>query len=159
TGALGDMGCHTMNLPFMALQLGAPTSVVAETDQEINNESPPNGLVVTYEFPANGPRPPVRLKWYEVRRPNLDLFEGVKMLPGSGCLVIGTKGKLYSPSDYGGEYRLWPSANFKGYTPPKPTLARVNGDHHGEWLRACKGGPAAMSNFDYAGALTETVLL
>ena len=158
TGAIGDMACHTMNLAYMALELGAPSSVTADTDQPVNNQSPPRGLMVSYEFPARGKRPPVRLKWYEVRQPPMELFQGQKPVD-SGSLFVGSKGTLYSPSDYGSSYRLLPTKNFEGYKPPQPTLARSPG-HHAEWIRACKGGAPAMSNFvDYAAGLTETALL
>lgn len=158
TGALGDMGCHTMNLAFMALQLGAPSSVVAETDRASNNESPPNGLMVTYQFPARNNRPAVTLKWYEVRRPPMDLFHG-EQVRSSGSLFVGNKGKLYSPDDYGAQYILLPRNDFREYRPPQPTIPRSPG-HHAEWIRACKGGAAPMTNFaEYACPLTELVLL
>jgi predicted dehydrogenase len=158
TGALGDMGCHVMNLAFMGLQLTAPTAVSAETDMPVNNESPPNGLMVTYEFPARGNRAALRLFWYEVRRPPRELFHGEE-IRGGGSLFVGAKGKLYCRSDYGDNHVLLPRDNFKDYRPPQPTLPRSPG-HHAEWIRACKGGPPAMSNFtDYSGPLTEIVLL
>lgn len=158
TGALGDMGCHLMNLAWMGLQLGPPSSVVAEVDQRVNNESPPNGLIVTYEFPARNNRPALRLKWYEVRRPARELFEGQQIVSG-GSLFIGSRGKLYCTSDYGDRYMLLPRDNFRDFRAPRPTLPRSPG-HHAEWIRACKGGPPAMSNFtDYSGPLTEMVLL
>jgi predicted dehydrogenase len=158
TGALGDMGCHLMNLAFMGLRLTAPTAVSAETDQPVNNESPPNGLKVTYEFPANGSRPALRMFWYEVRRPPRELLEGEQMR-GGGSLFVGTKGKLYSNDDYGQNHILLPRETFRDYRPPQPSIPRSPG-HHAEWIRACKGGPPAMSNFvDYSGPLTEIVLL
>ena len=158
TGALGDMGCHTMNQAFMALRLGPPSSVQAVTDMPVNNESPPNGLRVTYEFPARDKRPAVRMIWYESSRPAADLFHGEQITSG-GSLFIGAKGKLYSRGDYGGNYVLLPRADFPNYRPPEPTLPRSPG-HHAEWIRACKGGTPAMSNFtDYSGPLTEIVLL
>jgi predicted dehydrogenase len=160
TGAIGDMACHTMNLAFMALELSPPSSVVAETDQPVNNQSPPNGVMVTYEFPARGKRRAVRLKWYEVRRPPSELFQGQK--PGaSGSLFIGSKGTFYSPDDYGERYILLPTKSFADYKPPQATLPRApNQSHHAEWIRACKGGAPAMSNFvDYASNLTEIALL
>jgi predicted dehydrogenase len=158
TGGLGDMGCHTMNLAFMALQLGPPSSIVAETDRAVNNESPPNGLMVTYEFPARGNRRALTLKWYEVRRPAANLFDGEEVR-SSGSLFIGSRGKLYSPDDYGSTYILLPRADFRNYRLPQPTIPRSPG-HHAEWIRACKGGEPAMANFvDYAGPLTEIVLL
>ena len=161
TGALGDMACHTMNLPYMALQLGQPTTVVARRGQ-LSPESPPGrdeGCTITYDFPARGKLPAVRLYWYEGNDnlPPRSLFHGQRMV-NSGCLIVGARGTLYSPSDYGGSYQLLPEATFKVYQPPKPTLPRSPG-HHAEWIRACKGGPAAMSNFDYAGPFTEVVLL
>ncbi len=151
-----------MNLPYMALQLGQPTSVIANVRGQMSQESPPSregGCTITYEFPARGKLPPVRLLWYEGRDnlPPRALFHG-QQTRDSGCLIVGSRGTLYSPSDYGGEYRLLPLENFKGYQPPRQTLPRSPG-HHAEWIRACKGGAAAMSNFDYAGPFTEVVLL
>jgi predicted dehydrogenase len=162
TGAIGDMACHIMNLSFMALKLGAPAAVSADVAEKVNDQTAPYGLTVTYEIPArklpNGrDMVPCRLMWYEARMPPMEKFMGQKP-SGGGCLLIGSRGTLYSGDDYGGAYRLLPEANFKGYQPPKPTLPRSRG-HHAEWISACKGGPPAMSNFDYAGPLTELALL
>jgi len=158
TGALGDMACHTMNLPYMALRLTAPTLVTAELATPLNPETGPEGCTVTYEFPARDKLPAVTLKWYERRRPEAKLFHGQKP-SDSGCLIVGAKGTLYSPSDYGSDYRLLPMGNFPNFQPPAQTLPRSPG-HHREWIAACKGGTPAMSNFvDYASQLTETVLL
>jgi hypothetical protein len=45
-------------------------------------------------------------------------------------------------------------------TLPAKTLPRIEGgDHFTEWVRACKGGPAAGSNFEIASRLTELCLL
>ena len=51
TGALGDMACHTLNMPFMGLDLFDPTSVVAETSGH-NKETYPAKCKITFEFPA-----------------------------------------------------------------------------------------------------------
>jgi predicted dehydrogenase len=164
TGAIGDMACHTMNMPFMALNLGAPTSIVADLATPLNAETAPLGCTVTYEFPARPNLPPgrgqfpaCRLHWYERRLPPPELLMGEKP-SRSGCLLIGSKGILYSAGDNGSDRCLLPAATFRDYQPPKPTLPRSPG-HHAEWIRACKGGRPAMSNFDYAGPLTEMALL
>ncbi len=158
TGALGDMACHTMNMPYMALSLGAPIAVSADVAHRVNNETAPMGCTVTYEFPARGNMPACRLFWYERRLPPRELFQGQNP-SGSGMLLIGSRGTIYSDSDYGGSRRMLPNEAFANYQPPTPTLPRSPG-HHAEWLRACKGGPPALSNFvDYAGPLTEMVLL
>jgi len=160
TGAIGDMACHTMNLPFRALRLGAPTAVSAVAAQAINNESPPVGCTITYEFPARGTLPACRLIWYERGLPPAALFQGQKPRGNSGSLMIGSKGTMYSPDDYGAQQTLLPMANFKDYRPPQAKLPRVDNNHRQEWVRACKGGPAAFSNFeDHAAQLTETALL
>jgi len=42
---------------------------------------------------------------------------------------------------------------------PAKTIPRITGTHEQNWIDTCKGGPAACSNFEYAGPLTEAVLL
>ncbi|MBY0526448.1 MAG: Gfo/Idh/MocA family oxidoreductase [Gemmataceae bacterium] len=167
TGALGDMACHTANLPFMALKLGYPTAIEAETSG-ISLESPPKWSVIRFDFPARGELPPVKFTWYDggkkpedgVLKPVLDLLgvERDDKKIGSGCLIVGDKGSLFTSNDYGQDRKLLPEEKFKDYKPPEPTLVRSPG-HHKEWIQACKGGKAAMSNFDYAAFLTETILL
>jgi hypothetical protein len=92
--------------------------------------------------------------WYDGgKRPSKELLNG-KDPVGSGCVVIGEKAKLYSPADYGEEFEILGNADL-----PKVEFPESPG-HFEEWIRAIKGGPAAMSNFpDYAGPLTETILL
>jgi predicted dehydrogenase len=153
TGALGDMACHLVNLPFMALDLRDPLSVQAETSGH-NKDSYPKWSIITFEFPARGERPALKLMWYDGRKlPPKELF-GDKRPAQGGVLVVGEKGKLLVTDDYGGQNQL-----FDGASEPKVTFPRSPG-HFQEWVAAIKGGKPAMSNFpDYAGPLTETVLL
>jgi predicted dehydrogenase len=180
TGALGDMACHTANMAFRALKLGFPTTVEAESG-EINAETCPEWARVTYQFPERGELPAVKFIWYEGHKdgkrvlPPADLAKGQK-LPGSGSLLVGEKGILYSPNDYGARYRLLPEKDFKDYKGPKQTLPRhkIKGRNAGpgelhntdeamkfEWVQAIKAGKPelAYSNFDYAAMLTEAILL
>ena len=88
TGALGDMACHTLNMPFMGLDLRDPVSVQAETDGH-NRDSFPKWSVIDYEFPANDWRGALKMVWYDGgKRPSQDLLGGEK-LESSGALVIG----------------------------------------------------------------------
>ncbi|HTU27437.1 MAG TPA: Gfo/Idh/MocA family oxidoreductase, partial [Pirellulales bacterium] len=64
SGALGDMGCHMMNQPYMALDLRDPISVMAETSGH-NKESYPKWSIIQYEFAATDKRPAVKLTWYD----------------------------------------------------------------------------------------------
>lgn len=175
TGSLGDMACHTTNLSFMALKLGYPTRVSA-TSGEINPETYPAWATITYEFPARGDLPPVKLTWYEGAKngdrnlPRPELLFG-ETPSSSGALLIGEKGAMFSPNDYGAEQKLLPVDKFADYRPPEPTLPRneegrggkkgrdIDDNQKAEWVRAIQGGPPALSNFDYAAVLTETMLL
>jgi predicted dehydrogenase len=187
TGALGDMACHTANMAFRALKLGYPTSIEAKCG-DINPETYPMWATITFQFPARGDMPPVKFVWYEGQRdyrknlprdeqgggrnrkkanqkkaPEQRLFEG-ETPPDSGSILVGEKGKLYSPNDYGGAYVLLPKKNFEGFKPPQPTLPRNGKGDDGmkeEWVRAIMENKPeiAYSNFDFAGLLTETILL
>jgi predicted dehydrogenase len=170
-GALGDMGCHTANLPFMALKLGYPSSIEAEAG-DLNSETCPSWARVRYEFPARGEMPPVKVNWYEGRKdgtlvhPPAELVEQVlseyakvphdekdkkskkpdadktPKLNNSGSIIVGEKGMLYSPHDYGGVWYLLPAEQFHDYKAPPQTLARnPKGDDEGqkiEWIAAAK---------------------
>ena len=167
TGALGDMACHTANMAFMALNLGYPDSVYAENGP-LNPETYPAWATVKFQFPKRGYLPPVDFYWYEGKLPNgeknlppKELFHG-NTPTGCGSLLVGDKGVLYSPNDYGARYTLLPEDQFEGYEKPAPSLQRNGRGDQGmkeEWVEAIKGGRPAMSNCNYAGLLTETLLL
>ena len=146
TGALGDMACHNINMPFMGLDLRNPIWVEAETSGH-NRDSFPSSSIVTLQFAATDSRGEVKLFWYEGGKvPNAKLLEG-EQAGKSGSLAIGTKGKLLNG-------RLLAGAEAVDVEYPESP------GHFEEWVRAIRGGEPAMSNFpDYAGPLTETVLL
>ncbi|MCA9040890.1 MAG: gfo/Idh/MocA family oxidoreductase, partial [Planctomycetaceae bacterium] len=162
TGALGDMACHTANMPVMALNLFDPVSVELMTEDGIfEGETYPNKSILKFEFPENGERGPVTFYWYDGGNlPGGDIAEAIKGLPAnnSGCCLKGSEGYLYSPNDYGAEFFLLPQDKYADYKKPEPFLPRSPG-HFDEYAIAISGGPAAMSNFSYAGRLTETILL
>jgi len=172
TGSLGDMACHTTNLVFKALKLDLPTRVSAK-HAELNPETFPAWAVITYEFPARGNLPPVKLHWYEGAKdgqrnlPPAELFPADFKPSDSGSLLIGSKGKMYSPSDYGSKQVLWPEEQYKDYKDPAPFIPRIEGgkgtddSHKKEWVDAIRAGKPeiAQSNFDYASRLTESMLL
>ncbi len=160
TGALGDMACHILNASFWALDLKYPTSVVAEGEPH-SAEGGPRAETIVFEFPARGEMPPCRVTWYDGgRKPPKDLLpEDVKWNEG-GSLLIGEKGKLYIPDDYGGRHVLLPKETFEGYQNPTETLKRSPG-HHRDFIEAVKDpvGRPACSDFSYSGPLTEMILL
>ncbi|RLT12539.1 MAG: gfo/Idh/MocA family oxidoreductase, partial [Planctomycetota bacterium] len=171
TGALGDMGCHIIDHPVWALNLGAPTSVEATTTHDgtllakdkLNFETFPIAAIVTYQFPARehaGKKlPPVTMTWYDggLMPPTPTEMSGGQRLPGNGVLYVGSKGKMYH-GPHGGMPQLLPGElQSQGQAVPK-TMARSPG-HYDEWYQACKGGKPPVDNFEYSGPMTETVLL
>ncbi|MCH5376772.1 MAG: Gfo/Idh/MocA family oxidoreductase [Planctomycetes bacterium] len=155
TGALGDMACHTLNLPYAACSLKDPISVVAITGGH-NKETYPAWSVITFEYAATDKRPAVTLHWYDGgKRPPEGILKGAKnAFTNSGAAIIGAKGTIYAPGDYAQNVELIGSEKF-----PDVEFDKSPG-HFEEWIRAIKEGKPAMSNFpDYAGPLTETILL
>ncbi|MFN9947208.1 MAG: Gfo/Idh/MocA family protein [Planctomycetota bacterium] len=158
TGALGDMACHVANLPFYALELDAPTTVEAVADGR-NDETAPKRSTINFQFPARGARGPVKRVWYDGGDlPPATLLPGVTWRSG-GFLLVGSKGILYSPTDYGERFDLYDKDGKPlQYETPKPTLPRVSGIHD-EWLQGILDNKQPMANFEYAAPFTEAMLL
>src|SRR5688572_628253 len=178
TGALGDIGCHSFDPIFRAFKLGHPTSVEAASTR-VNPETYPLSSMVTYHFPARPAgvqannvqvkdlppgkaggveMPPVKLVWYDggLRPPRPEGLPDGDVLPDQGRLLIGEKGFILG-GNRGGD-RVYPAALREALDAERLLIPPSRG-HHLEWITACKGGPAAGSNFDWAGPLTEVVLL
>jgi hypothetical protein len=166
------MGCHIFDHIVWSLDLGPPTSVEASYstfvpdemtwDKPKNTETYPRASIVTYKFPAREGFPALTLTWYDgglmPPRPE-ELADGLQMGDTfGGALYVGTKGKILCGSHGANSLRILPEERMREYQRPPQTLPRSIG-HHEEWIRACKGGEPAGSNFEYAGPLTETVLL
>ena len=147
TGALGDIACHVVSMPFMGLDLRNPISAVAETSGH-NKDSFPEWSIITYEFAATDARPAVKLVWYDGGKlPPKELLGGRDPSPKGGSLAIGDKGILLNDQ------------LLDGGEPVEVDFPHSPG-HFEEWIRAIKTGEPAMSNFpDYAGPLTESMLL
>ena len=158
TGAPGDMGCHNSDAAYWALKLDAPISVEAESSG-VNSETCPKWSIVRSAFPARGKMPPVTMTWYDGgKKPSRDLADGIE-LPLNGTIIIGSKGKIVFRDWNPNGFRLLPEDQFKDFKGPAPTIQRAPDGPYREWIEACKGGPPCLSNFDYAGRLTEFVLL
>lgn len=174
TGAIGDMACHTANMAFRALKLEYPTKISAE-NAEVNSETYPAWAHVQMQFPAREGQPACTVHWYEGKKdgklvlPSEEIQAKVlrqgEKLPESGSLLIGEKGIMYSPNDYGAAFRITPGSLAEGVNLTTPeTLPRNGKGDQGmknEWAEAIKAGKPeiAYSNFDIASLLTEAFLL
>ncbi len=161
-GAIGDMACHILGTPNMALRLTAPLSVECIRQEGKSKYTFPKSAVIRFDFPARGSMPPVKVFWHDglERQPE---FEGVP--PGellgdsdvNGSLFLGTKG-MVTTGCYGERTRLVPASKMLDYKLPDPVLTRSPG-HYRDWIRACKGGDPACSNFSVAGPFVQWMLL
>jgi predicted dehydrogenase len=174
TGSLGDMACHIVDPLFMALKLKYPVSVEANISKYwhaffeetlAKNEMFPRSTIVRYRFPEREDMPACDLTWWDggllPARP-AGLEPGRRMGDDDGgILLVGEKGSIMAGC-YGESPRIVPEALMQKYKRPKRTLERIPDGpdgHEQDWIRACKGGKPASSNFDYAGPLTETVVM
>ena len=170
SGIVGDFGCHTGNIMFRALRLEqlwnypsgqAPQKLVIRFEaqpSERNDEGYPTSMKATFQLPARGALPPVKLVLYAKERPPVDLMLGFPM-QGWGDLLVGSKGTIYSSDPWNTNYVLLPESKFDGFKGgPAETLPRSPG-HHREWVEACKGNGKAFSGFEIGGPLTELMQL
>lgn len=156
-GALGDMGCHIIDPVVWGLELGAPSLVWYEGPTP-KPETFPKSETIHYEFPGTkytaGDK--VRMTWYDGGLlPDAALAPlpaGAKM-PSNGILIIGEKGVILN--EHGGGPQLLPKEKFADYKLPE----LESRDHYLQWTNAIRGEGKTTSHFDYAGPLTETVLL
>ena len=178
TGALGDMGCHIIDVPYRTLGLGYPKSVECSVGNvfikmwspEYIPEGCPPSSYVTLDFDRTSKNyKPIKMIWCDggIRPPHPDLIPEDESLgePGSGngVMMIGSRGIITS-----GTYGLTPKLYRKGYktltfdtdNQPEPEFG-----HQRKWIDACKAGfnseehKNLTSSFDYSGPMTETVLM
>ena len=165
TGALGDMACHTFNLPYMALDLKDASSVIATTSGH-NGDSFPQSSQITFRFDALGERPAMPVYWYDGgNKPSEGLLNGFGFKPNAtnprGCIIVGSDLVFYSWGDYGGD---WALIGKDGQEVAKPENIEFTSSpgHFTELHQAITGesDEKPVSNFEtYSGKLTETILL
>lgn len=163
-GALGDFGCHFLDLPHWALELRTPLSAEVVDGPPVHPESTPPWLIVRYEYPTptgglphskNARVDLLKLAWYHGGKKPALLPSAIAGQWDSGVLFLGGKGMLLA--DYT-RHVVMRDSEFKDYTAPQP----INSDftkHHREWIQAIKTGKPAASDFAYSGPLTEAALL
>ena len=183
-GAFGDMGCHLIDAPSWALDLGVPRFVTATQIDDLTDIAWPTGSIVKMEFPGNAAHGDVTLTWYEGKKPDgtpylpqfpevIDMAEAfdnkdaakVGKPTDGGWFIVGTEGVLLNKSDQARDPKIWPKKRREEFlaNPPAKTLERSPkaGNPQEEWTLAIKNGKAFpfMSQFDYSVPLTELTLI
>ena len=179
TGALGDMACHTVNMPFRALKLGYPNVVECELASRAYSETYPKTSRIRFEFPEREGLPPLKFWWYDGSPKDLSLrplrpygksvaeiISTYGDLPESGALIICEKGKVFSPDDYGSRFFVCMDGQSEFVAGDQAEVCKSvpqsiprSPGHMQEWFRMMKEGTPAYSNFNFAASLTEVVLL
>jgi predicted dehydrogenase len=160
TGVLGDIGCHQLSPIFKALRLGHPAWVEASSSNhqcppEITRETAPVSSITRWFFPPDTGRDAVTITWWDggLKPPQPEEMDSDSEFgENDWLLIVGDKGKMYG-------HVVIPNARAREIGPPPRVINRSPG-HYVEWIQACKGGPAAGSNFvDHAAHLAEVILL
>lgn len=159
TGQLGDFGCHILDPVFKSLELTAPVQLVADAPP-IKPETWTDRATVRYTFPGTSRTAgdSIHVTWYDAEgaAPPREALDGVPdsfRLPGAGSVLVGEKGSLLIP--HVAMPKLFPEDAF-----PADQVPQVESvDHYVQWADACRGMDQTTSGFDYAGPLTEAVLL
>jgi predicted dehydrogenase len=180
-GAFGDMGCHLMDAPFVALGLTTASAVTATQVDDLTDIAWPTGSIVKLEFTEVPKHGDVTFTWYEGKKPDgspylppfpddVDIAEafGVnkegkpKISPG-GWMIVGTEGVIFNKNDQAVNMQLW--SKRKRLEDPKLTKTEPrsvkDGDPQAEWVEAIRRGKEFpwMSQFDYSCPLTEATLI
>jgi hypothetical protein len=160
SGQVGDMGSHTMDIAWNAIDVGLPTSAEGKGDP-FNPEVTPVKLETHFEFPANDWRQPIRVSWYQggampaspVRYLDLHKIDHGALFEGSkGCLASEFTSRALFP--YGNQPDL---TYYKAR--PKAELLPPLGNFQKQWIDACKGSLKTACDFEYSGNMIETMLL
>lgn len=177
-GGLGDIGCHTLDIPHWVLGLGSPDKIEVELTEPASDLYTPSGSVVTYHYKRRGKRAAVKVKWYEgpgmpkIAQDYQDKQRAVAEAAGQdasridfeegGVFMVGDKETLFSPGMRPRSPRLADEEAWQAFRRnlPEKVLPRIKGGIVKDWIRAVKGEvEKPCSDFDYAEGLTEIVLL
>lgn len=174
TGALGDMGCHLIDIPFKALDLKYPKDVECSvgtvyekmwTANYYPEGCPPSSSVSLHFDPTEKNDIPMQMTWSDggIKPFHPDLLPADVPIAPNGVLMIGEKGVITCDA-YGEDAKLY----LKNEPVIESIKTRVNEPefgHQRQWVDACKAGfnspehKSLTSSFDYSGPLTETVLM
>ena len=160
SGQVGDMGSHTMDLAWNAIDAGLPTSAEAE-GEPFNPEVTPVELKAGFDHPANEWRGPIRVTWYQggaMPQPPKDFIDLSKI--GHGVMFKGSQGFIVA--DFGSRLVLpyGKAADMTYYKPRcRDELIPPLGHFQKQWTAACKGNLKTSCDFDYGGTLIEQMLL
>ncbi len=182
TGALGDVGCHLIDIPFRTLGLKYPTAAECSVasvftkmwNADYHPEGCPASSFITLNFDATAKsKSPIEMTWYDggIRPAHPDIIPPNSDIggPGSqnGVLIIGEKGIISTNINDSSPLtpKLYLNDGTTEFGPEVEEMSEPEYGHQRKWVDACKAGfgseehKGLTSSFDYAGPMTETVLM
>jgi predicted dehydrogenase len=158
-GALGDMGCYSLDSIYRALKLTGPVAAEA-TSSELHPETFPKASIVHLDFPARDDLPPVKLTWSDGGlKPETPAELGSsRRLPSEGIIFVGDKGMLLCDFN-GGKMEMLPDSRKESFVEPPKTQPRSPGNER-EWLDAVRDSRLSTgANFGFSAGVTEALHL
>jgi predicted dehydrogenase len=160
SGQIGDMGSHTMDLAWNALDAELPTTAEGKGDP-FNPDVTPVKLDMHFDIPANDWRQAIKVAWYQggalpdspARYVDLKKIDHGAMFEGSkGALIADFTTRILLPHGN--------NADLTYYKPrAKNALIPPLGNFQKQWINACKGSLKTSCDFDYGGKMIEMMLL
>jgi predicted dehydrogenase len=179
TCQLGNWGSHSANLGFMALRVhelwlneqpaGArPVIRIEAKHTGVNRLSFPRWERVAWQLPARAGLPPITITWYNGDAPGVRELRARFMTDAAdkdrgawtfaGTLIVGTEGMIHT-TGHNMWFRMLPEEKFQNIQRTRPETVESARDAEQDFFAACRGGKAPWSNFDYADALNEFLML
>lgn len=160
TGQVGDMGSHTMDLAWNAIDADLPTTAEGK-GEAFNPEVSPVTLETHFDIPANQWRQAIKVSWYQggALPESPSRYIDLKKID-HGAMFEGSKGVIVSDFTTRLIYPRGNQADFTQYKPrAKDAVLPPLRDFQREWINACKGNLKTSCDFDYGGKLIEMMLL
>ena len=182
TGALGDVGCHLIDIPFRTLGLKYPTDAECSVSSvfsqmwtpDYHPEGCPPSSFITLHFDATEKsKAPIEMTWSDggIRPSHPEIIPADHDIGGAnsanGVLIMGEKGLISTNINDSSPLmpKLYLNDGTTEFGPETEDNEEPEYGHQRKWVDACKAGfnspehQALTSSFDYAGPMTETVLM
>ncbi|MBT8044568.1 MAG: Gfo/Idh/MocA family oxidoreductase [Verrucomicrobiae bacterium] len=160
-GQIGDMGSHTMDLAWNALDADLPTWAKA-TGDNYNPDVTPVKMHASFGIPANDWRPDIRLNWHQggamPKSPdssiNLNKIGHGAMFKGDkGFIIADFRRRILIPYGRGADMSYYKPRAEKDMIPDM-------GHFQMQWINAAKtGNMKTACDFEYSSKMIETMLL
>ena len=182
TGALGDVGCHLIDIPFRTLGLHYPKDAECSVGSVYTPEEgltyhpegcPPSSFITLHFDATDKSKSPIEMTWSDggIRPAHPEIIPADHDIGGknsaNGVMIIGENGIISTNINDSSALmpKLYLNDGTMEFGPDTEVGFEREYGHQRLWVEACKAGFGSQehlnltSSFDYAGPMTETVLM